>query len=342
MKQEIPFDISWKALLKIFIFFVFVLILYLSREVFGILFFAVVLSLGIDPIVSFLEKKGMHRLLGTLLVFIFGFLLFFLGIYFMAPILAIEASNFTKDLHDTIYTTFGIGIPESFTDVVTFLKNKVFDLISTSDLSLAGALGDLFTGGVFIIAVIVISFYLSVEKNGTERLLKIILPDEYEPPVLSIFSRFKEKIRRWLAAQLGISLVVGILVGLGLWILGVKYALVLGALAAIFELVPVIGPILIGILAFIVALSDGFLLAVYTIFFFFLVQQLENHVLLPAIVGKAMKVHPVVVIVALLAGGNIGGFPGIVLSVPIAIIAQEVINYIAEMKESKSSSKGLV
>jgi len=342
MKQTIPFDISWKALWKIFIFFLFVVALYLSREVFGILFFSVVLSLGIDPIVGFLEKKGLHRLLGTLIVFILGFLVVFIGIYFMAPVLAIEATEFAKDLHDTIYTVFGVGIPEAFVDMISFFRDKAFQLLSDSNVSVAGTLGDLFSGGVFVIAVVVISFYLSVEKNGTERLLRIILPDEYEPPILTIFQRFKSKVRRWLAAQLGISVIVGILVGLGLWILGVKYAFVLGVLAAIFELVPVIGPILIGLLAFLVALSDGFLLAIYTILFFFLIQQLENHVLLPAIVGKAMKVHPVVVIGALLAGGKIAGFPGVVLAVPIAIIAQEVLNYIAEMKANRPKPKTLV
>lgn len=139
-----------------------------------------------------------------------------------------------------------------------------------------------------------------------------------------------------MAAQASLSAVVGLLVWLGLWAIGVRYAFVIGMLAAVLEIVPVIGPVMVGVVAFLVAVSDSMMLGVYSVAFFFGVQQLENHILLPLIMGKGMKVHPVVVLMALLAGGKIAGFVGILLAVPIAVIIQEIFGYIAEKKNERT------
>jgi predicted PurR-regulated permease PerM len=93
---------------------------------------------------------------------------------------------------------------------------------------------------------------------------------------------------------------------------------------------------MVGIIAFLVAVSDSALLGVYALLFCFIVQQLENNILVPLIMGKSMKVHPVVVLMALLAGGKLAGFVGIALAVPIAVIAQEIFDYLAEAKDRRT------
>jgi predicted PurR-regulated permease PerM len=128
---------------------------------------------------------------------------------------------------------------------------------------------------------------------------------------------------------------VGVIVTAGLWLFGVKYPLVLGLLAAVFELVPLVGPILSGAVAFFVAIGDSFVLGIYIVAFFILVQQLENNVLIPLIFKKSMKIHPVMILVVLLAGGYAAGFIGVILSVPIALLAQEMITYFSERKKAE-------
>ena len=171
-----------------------------------------------------------------------------------------------------------------------------------------------------------------MEENGPERLLRRVLPQIYEKAALEVFRRFKNKVRHWLLAQLGLSLVIGIIVSIGLWLLGVEYALTLGLLAAVFELVPVIGPIIAGSVALLISLSESFSLALYVLIFFFLVQQLENNILVPLVYRKLARVHPIMVLVALLAGGQAAGIFGMLLAVPIAILVQEIFSYIAERK----------
>jgi predicted PurR-regulated permease PerM len=120
-----------------------------------------------------------------------------------------------------------------------------------------------------------------------------------------------------------------------MWVLGVEYPILLGVLAAVLELVPVIGPIVVGCIAFLIASATSIPLAVYTVIFFFVLQQIENHVFVPIVVGKSMKVHPVVVIISLIAGGRIAGFVGVILAVPIAVLVQEIFDYFAEKKERR-------
>ena len=335
MKETTKIEVSWHTLLKVFTFLLIGWGIYLGRGALGILFTGIVLSLGIDPIICFLEQRGVKRLLSVLIVFISAFIIIAGGIYFMIPVFSIEATGLLTQIHDIVYSTFGVGLPNNLLDAFTLGRDKLFDFLSSQNISVADTLKNFFTTGISVIATIIISFYLSIEKDGTERLLRVILPDIYEGPVLRVFHRFSVKIRKWFSTQLTLSFIVGLVVGVGMWLMGVKFAVALGILAAILELVPVIGPIIVGFVAFVVAVSDSFILSVYAVLFFFLVQQFENQILVPLIVGKTMKVHPVVVIMALLAGWEIAGFVGIILAVPIAVIAQEIFNYLAEQKEQR-------
>ncbi len=164
-------------------------------------------------------------------------------------------------------------------------------------------------------------------------MLRVVLPAAYERPTIAIFEGFKRKMRRWLGTQVVLSVFIGLSVWLGMWIIGVRYPLVLGLVAAILEVVPIIGPIVAGAAAFFIASTDSLGLGFYVILFFFVLQQFENHVLVPLVMGRGMKVHPVVVVVSLLVGGEIGGFIGILLSVPIAVLVQEIFDHVAAHKE---------
>lgn len=328
-------EISWRTLWRIFIFGLFVYVLFMSREALGALFVGVVISLGIDPLVGFFETRKINRLLGTVFVFLGGGVILAGVLYLTLPVLIKEAAGFLSDFNAAILSFLGISLPTSFVQGASETLSRVMGFLDANNIPITVAVSKILKEVVLTLSVVIISFYLSIERYGTERLLRVIIPDIYERPVLKVFSRFKIKIRRWLGAQLALSLILGVVVSAGLWILGVRYALVLGIIAAVFEVVPIIGPILAGTFAFMVAFSDSVNLGLYVILFFLIVQQLENHILVPIIMGKTMKVHPVIVIVSLLAGGQVAGFLGVLLAVPIAVASQEIFNYIAEQKDTR-------
>ena len=331
-------DISWQTIWRVFIFAAGIFVLYYAHGALSVFLVAVVVSLGLDPLIGFLEEKKINRLLGTIFVFLSAIIVLSVIGYVVIPVVAREAAGFVADFNKVVTSIFGFGLSQAIVKNIGFSLDKALGFLDASNISITGALSSVISRAVSVLAAIIITFYLTIEKEGTENLIRVILPDAYEKPFLHIFNRFKLKIRRWFAAQLALSLIIGILVGVGLWLLGVKYFLVLAILAAVFEIVPIIGPILAGAAAFLIASSSSISLGLYTLLFFFVVQQLENHILTPVIMGRAMKIHPVVVVISLLAGGQVAGFLGIVLSVPIAVVAQETFAYLAERKSRRPAA----
>ncbi|MEK7464511.1 MAG: AI-2E family transporter [Patescibacteria group bacterium] len=332
MPEVLKFEVSWRTFWQIFVFLILILIFYLARNAVGVLVVSIVISMGIDPVVSMLQRKKINRLLGTIFVFLVGLIVLGTIVYFIIPIIIVEAGDFIIYINKIMSAFFGFSLPKSLITNFTVTFDKVLGIISATNVSVTSAVSKVFTQAVLVLSTFIIAFYLSVEKDGPERLLRVILPDAYERGVLTIFTRFKLKVKRCFATQLVLSLLIGTVVGFGLWLLGVKYPLILGLLAAVFEIVPIIGPVIAGAVAFMVAISDSLSLGLYTFAFFFIVQQLENHILIPVIMGKAVKIHPVIVVISLLAGGQVGGFIGILLSVPIAVLASETVVYMAERK----------
>ena len=340
MRDIIQWDITWGSLFRIAVAVGLVVLLTQASEAIMVFFVGIVVSLGVSPFVSSLERLGVNRLLASFLVFLLAALCFFSVVYFVVPIVVGEAGSFVKHLMESL-PAFGIAVPEiRLEDVRGWLSNAL-GILGAANISLTGAIGTIFSKVVLFISAVMVSFYLTVEKDGVERLIRGVLPKTYEETALGIFGHFREKIRRWFGAQLWLSLLMGILTGVGMWILGVPYPLVLGILAAVFEVVPVVGPIITGAVALLVAVGGSPTLAVYAIIFFMVLQQVENHLLIPLIMGKSVEVHPVAVILALLVGGTVAGFVGILLAVPFAVLVKEVLDHLAEQKRRRPAPLGV-
>ncbi len=335
MKDWININIGWATLWRTLMLFLLVVVFYLARQVVGVLLIGVVLSLGFDPVVSALEARKIPRILGTLLIFLTALIVLSAIVYFVIPVVAIELGGFAALVNRILASLSALNIPAAVSQNFSMSFTDALNFFSSPNFSITGAIAGFFSQLLLVIATIMISFYLTVDHDGTDRLLRGILPSAYEEMVLRVFDRFKLKIRRWLGAQLALSAIMGLVFGLGLWAMGVQYPLVLGVLGAAFELVPIIGPIITGAVAFAVALGQSFSLGLYVVLFSFLAHQLENHILVPLVMGRTMRVHPVIVVVAVLAGAHVGGLIGVILAVPVAVLAQEVFERMSERKSQR-------
>ena len=132
------------------------------------------------------------------------------------------------------------------------------------------------------------------------------------------------------------GLLVGTLVYLGLTVLQVRFALPLAVLASIFELIPIFGPIFAALPAIIIAFFQKPMLGLLTLVLFIIIQQLENHLIYPVVVRKTVGVHPIIVILAIIIGGQLGGFFGVLLAIPISAVVVEISNDIAVRKHFAS------
>ncbi len=216
----------------------------------------------------------------------------------------------------------------SLDDVVNNIK-VLFETISSSFVSTISA----FFGGVAnIILVAIISFYLSISKDGISSFLKIITPIQNEKYVIDLWERARRKIAYWTSGQLVLGLIIGVLTFIGLSILNIEYALLLAVVAGLFELIP-FGIFLAAIPAVTLAFSSGGLTAaLFVVALYVLLQQLEAYLIAPLVVQRATGISPLVVIISVLIGITIAGFWGLILAIPVAVT---ILEYIKDLEHKK-------
>jgi predicted PurR-regulated permease PerM len=186
--------------------------------------------------------------------------------------------------------------------------------------------------------VVVVSIYMLLDM---QRLTEAV--DRRFPPRGrgGLIVRMEQAVASYVKGQLLLSLIIGVSVGLGLWILGMvglmphggRYAAAFGAWAGVTELIPYVGPWLGAIPAVLYALVQHPLSALWVALLFLGIQQLEGHVVVPKVMGRTLRLHPLLVIFGLLAGGEIYGFPGILVSLPLLAAGRAVWEFFSERIE---------
>lgn len=335
--MEHKLNISWEFLWKIFFMVVLSWILYLAKDVVVALVLAVVISTAFDPIVSFLEKKRIPRILGALTLYFVTFFCIGLFIYILAPIALQELTSLLANTNKFLRPLTGINEVQGAVLNLSETFSKLADLLFSGNISLVDV-ATRFVGGVFsVFAIFGLSFYLTIDRGGVQNFLLAILPSSQEGKISLVYGKIEKKIGRWLAGQMFLSLLVALAIFVGLSILGVKYALILGILGGILELIPYVGPVLTGIFAFAVGLETSVNLAIYVLLLFVVIQQLENQVFIPLVNKHTTSLNPAVVLTSLLIGGSVFGIIGIILSVPIAVLFQELISNLLGSKKKISN-----
>jgi predicted PurR-regulated permease PerM len=185
--------------------------------------------------------------------------------------------------------------------------------------------------------IFLLSFYLSIRKRTVREFVNSLVPEKYQNFLENFINAAKEEIGAWARGMCLLCLFVGGLVYLGLIIMGVKYSLTLAVIAGLFEIIPYVGPWLAGVIAAMVALTQSPSLALFVIIFYLVVQQIENAVISPNIMHRAVGLDPMVVIVALLIGGKLAGPMGMILAVPLATIITILIKYYLRYKKGKEN-----
>lgn len=318
-------EISWTTLWRILAMAVFVTALYLMKEAIAIVLLALVISTALHSPVAFLERWKIPRILGTIILFLAVFSLLAFVVYALLPVVILELNSLVRDLSELTSRFFGFRAPMNIVDLLTPNLNNLTNLLLAGSVPFLEILARLLGGVTFVIAVLVLSFYLTVSREGVERFLRAVFPATMEDRVLRVYGHTKRKIGRWFRAQVMLSLIIGAVIFLGLRLLGVEQALVLGVIAGLFELVPIAGPIFAGALAIVVAATQSLVLALWVLIFFVVIQQLEGNLLVPVVMKRAVGIHPVIILVALLGGAEIAGVVGMLLAVPVAVFLQEMI-----------------
>lgn len=342
MSDSRTINISTNTILKVIFIILLLIFVYLIKNVIIIFLFALIIASAIVPIVGLLEKIKIPRVIGTLLVYIITIGILALIIYLIIPGIARDIKSFASSLPQYIekisdkfdslkdisskYQGIVNSVQNSLSELGDYLKGKSANLLST-------AFG--IFGGVFsFIMILIISFYISVLKKGVQRTLTAVIPIHYRDRILDLWERAQQKFGRWLQGQVILGVIIGVLSYIGLSFLNIKFALLLAVLAGILEIFPYIGPVLAGIPAVLIGFLQAPIIGLWVLILYVVIQQLGNYVITPLVIGKVVGLNPIVVIMALLIGGQLGGILGMILAVPLAAVFAEFLkDMIKERKQ---------
>jgi predicted PurR-regulated permease PerM len=349
-ERNISVTITPGSIITAVLFVLLVALLWFLRDIVLVVLTAVVIASAMEPAIRFFARYKVSRLLAVILVYLIVAVVFFSVLFFFIPPVLNDAALFLQQLPQTLLslnisdTTHGLlpwGTVSQTFDSANVLQN-ISTTITDSTGGVFTTISAFFGGLVSFILVVVFSFYFSVQETGVDDFLRVITPIKEQAYVLGLWKRSQAKIGKWMQGQLMLAMIVGILIFLLLTIFGIKYALLLAVLAAVFELIPVFGQILAAIPGVAVALAQGGVKeALIVAAIYILVQQFEAHLIYPVVVKKVVGVPPLLVILALLVGFELVGFLGVLLSVPIAGAIQEFVSDIDREKTRALARQGL-
>jgi len=322
--------------------------LFAIRDILLLLFLAIIISSAVQPIVDKLELRKIPRTLTTIIIYLFSFALLSWGIKIVFPILGTELKElgivfggYLGNFGDVFKSYAEILSGWNFQSQLETIKNTTSDGVTQLGVNIFSNTVGVFTGLFKTMIVMSLSFYMIVKKDGAWGFVKNVVPKKYEDYAIRLIQRIQHQVGRWMIGQFILIVIIFVLEYVVLSILHVPLALTLALLGGILEVVPYIGPTLSLIPAFLIALTVSPLVAVIILIAYILIQQIENHIIIPLLMKKAVGLNPVVIILVLLIGGKLAGVAGLILAVPltaaISVVWEDLVNREIKVQEETSS-----
>ena len=301
---------------------------------------AVVYLMG--PLVDRMVKWRIHRLLASFI----SYLLFLgLGVLFgflIVPIIGDQIAQFADRIPQLV-DDIGVflvdagkrlGLSVGAGSALDTLQVWLADFFNQERIQqMLGQVGIFARAGLDVLIVLalgpVLAFYLLIDLPGFKERSRLLVPAAARPEVVHVVSQVGRVVGGFVRGQLLVALIVGVLASLGLALLGVPFWLLIGLIAGFLNVIPFIGPFAGGFLAAVVSLAlRDFGTAVWSVVMFTAVQQFDNHVISPNILKSRVQLNPLFILLALLLGGSLGGFFGLLVAVPVAAALRVILGHV--------------
>lgn len=313
--------------------------LYLIRGLLLSFLLAVVLSYLLNPVVNAMEKRGTPRVAAILIAY--------LAVLIMAASLALygipriigqlntiieSVPRYTvqvQEISNSVQERYArTGLPPGMKNIIDQWVGRVEQNILNSTRHLIDTLLGL-AGYIFnILLAPILSFYLLKDFNHFKEQISRVIPVRWRTDILNLLHEMDRVINSFIRGYLTVCLIVGLLTGGAMALLGVEFALLIGIFSGVAELIPYFGPIIGSVPAVALALLKSKWLAVKVIIAVFIIHQLEGNIISPRILGNRVGLHPLLIILVLLAGGELYGLTGMLLAVPIAAILRVIFIFV--------------
>lgn len=315
-------------------------------EIFLLTFYSIVLSYLLNPFVYFIEKRGIKRSYSILIVYSFLIAIIVIVLLSLVPKVFNEFENLVRlmpSYFNRIYNYFNNlfvkyskhidKLPPGFQEIKeVFLENiKEIQVLFINYLrNITNSVIGIFPKMISFIIVPILTFYFLKDKDYFKKKIILIIPKNYRNDVVQIGREIDKVLGKFVRGQLLVGAFVGTSTSIALLLIGVDFAIIIGFVAGIADIIPYFGPI-IGIMpALVFAILKGPIKALWVIISFIIIQQLECNIISPKIVGDSVGIHPVVVMLALLIGGSYFGIIGLLFAIPVTIVLKVASSFIID------------
>jgi len=325
--------------------------IWILRDLLLVILTAIMLASFVESAVPYFKKLKLNRVFGVVLLYISTISILAVLFYLFAPLLITEVYNFSVFLSayvpdSTFLNYFRNDAFGGARDILSNLSHSLSltNLLTTSKAFITNLSGGFFQvlgvafGSIFnVILIVLLSFYMSIQEKGIENFLRIILPIQYEDYAVDLWDRSRRKIALWMKGQMLLGILIAVLTYLILSLLGIQYALLLAIIAGVMELIPY--GVLIALIPAVSFsyLSGGVSSAVMVLGAYTILHQFEAFLFGPLIIKSVVGLSPLVVILAAVVGFELGGFWGLVLGIPVAVVVME---FMSDLEKKKISSRG--
>ncbi|HUS59991.1 MAG TPA: AI-2E family transporter [Nevskiaceae bacterium] len=308
-------EISHRTIIFTVLFLISLYFLYQIRQILVVLFISFVLMSAFNPVVNKLEKLKIPRLLGIIIVYLLVILGLGVSIAGVIPPLVDQTATLISRLPDYFQN---LRLPAIDQDIISSQINQ----LGSIPANLLKITVNIFNNFTALLVIAVVTFYFLIERKNLDHYLAVLFGGDGKDKARAFIDKLERRLGGWVRAQLTLMVIIGVMSYIGLRLLGIEFALPLAILAGILEIVPNIGPVLSAIPAVLAGLVISPLMGLAVAALYFLVQQLENTLIVPQIMAREVGVRPLVVIISLAIGVELGGFIGVVLAIPFVLLLQ--------------------
>ncbi|WP_407668386.1 AI-2E family transporter [Oceanobacillus damuensis] len=353
----------WFQILVFFILF-FLLVLLISETTF--IFFPVIKVLGAvafpiigagilyyltKPVMHFLERHNVPRILSIILVFLLIILVLFLFVIFIWPIARDQIANFVESIPSMVkmvedfidYWQRNVtDIPDQVVTAINDFTNNLPNIIEGSLEYLFGFIGGFIGQVISIVAgIVLIPFFLFFMLKDGEKLIPFItqtFSKKKAQNIRSLLTKVDHVLSSFIQGQLIVSFAVGVLLLIGYLIIGLDYALALSLFGMLTNVIPYLGPFIAVTPALIIGVFQDPMNLIWVSIIMLTAQQIESNLISPNVMGQALNLHPLTIITVILAAGSIAGFIGILFAVPFyAVLRTIIVHFYGTYVDSKKN-----
>lgn len=309
------------------------------KDILILLLVAFIVASALRPAVNFFQRLKVPRILGTVLVYLIFIFVIFGMIRLLVPPLTEQVNRLYENRNDIVVAVNNL-VAKAPADVKLFVRDYADKLPQKIEQIFSGQIVSrtlgVFSGLLGIATVLVATFYLLLEDDLFKRAINHWWPEKSRKKALATYGQVTQKIGLWARGQLVLSVSIGLLAFVGLSVLKIEYALTLALLAALGELIPIIGfwialvPTLF--IAFMMSPVSGFSVLVL----YFGIQQFEAQILVPQVMKRAIGLSPIIIIFALLAGAKLLGILGVLIAIPVVSSISVILESFRPESQTKS------